>query len=179
MRSVRPTDTDIALADLDAMPDTMQNYRRRKTTNRGRKKSIVHFRGNKEIHMTARGAYIALIEHFTDVSSAPLNDPRVTKGSKRNYFSRNKDNLFLHSPHLLNNPNNWTKLKNGCYAITNLSATENFKNLCRYANACGLKHGKDWDFEPLDPTEETSNARRREQLDQEIFADLDAMEGNV
>jgi hypothetical protein len=113
---------------------------------------------------------------------APLNDPRVTGGRKevRNNLASKKEHLFLQSPHLLYNQSNWRELKNGWYAITNLNATQNFTIHCRYANACGLQHGKDWDFEPFDATEETSDARRREQLNQEmmdkIFADLDAME---
>ena len=45
------------------------------------------------------------------------------------------------------------------YAITNLNATQTFTSLCRYANACGLQHGKDQNFEPLDATDETSEAR--------------------
>jgi hypothetical protein len=106
----------------------------------------------------------------------------VTGGRRdvRNNFATKKENLFLQSSHLLDNQSNWRELKNGWYAITNLNATQNFTILCRDANACGLQHGKDWDFEPFDATEETTDARRREQLNQEmmdnIFADLDAME---
>jgi hypothetical protein len=171
MSNVQPTDFDLAaaLAGLFAMPDTVQNPRRRTSASRGPKTTIVHFRGQKEIHRTARDAYIAQSEHLIALNPDPLNDQRVTKGSARNYFAKNKDDLFLKSPHLLDNRDHWVRLKNGWYAITNLSATENFKILCRFANACGLRFGKDWDFEPLDPTQETSNARRREQINQEMM----------
>jgi 3-dehydroquinate dehydratase len=204
MCSLKPADTDIAtaLANLDAMPDEVScefkdkrpdNYKdeldarfpsrdKAQQNHRGAKTTIVHFRGHKEIHKTAREAYVALMEQFIAKNSAPLTDLRVTGGRKdvRNNIASKKEHLFLQSPHLLDNQSNWRELKNGWYAITNLNATQNFKILCRYANACGLQHGKDWDFEPFDATEETSDARRREQLNQEmmdkVFADLDAME---
>jgi hypothetical protein len=186
MPSPMPTasDTATALDDFDVMPGKPRRDEVRRN-HRGRKTTIVHFRGNATHYPTARAAYIALIDHFIAENSTPLNDPQVTMGSRdRNYFAREKEQLYLRTPSLIETASNFHRLKSGWYAITNLSTTENFKILCRYANACDLQHGidKDWDFEPLDPTDAMSDVRQREKLHQEMqekiahaLDDLDAM----
>jgi hypothetical protein len=113
-----------------------------------------------------------------------LNDPHVTSTDCRNYFAREKEQLYLKTPSLLDARSNFQRLRNGWFAITNLSTPENFNILWRYAKACGLQYGKDkhWDFEPLDPTDAMRVARQREKLEREMqekishaLDDLDAL----
>jgi hypothetical protein len=104
----------------------------------------------------------------------------VIETSARRYIARNKKDLYRRSPHLGEIRSNSRQLENGWWAITSLNTRENVELLCRFGLACGHEFGIDWDFEPLDPTEETSDARVRERINQEMIAralaDLDAIE---
>jgi hypothetical protein len=71
------------------------------------------------------------------------------------------------------NRDNFHRLTNGWYVNLNLNTRENFEILCRFATVSKLKHGLDWDWEVLDPTEPLHDARQRELLAKELQRELD------
>jgi hypothetical protein len=178
MSDYEATDADIAAAldDLVAITDEVTGRQNK----RGPKTTIIHFRGEKQICTTAKAGYVATLNRFIEAKSALVTYTHVIETSARRYIARNKKDLYPRSPHLGGIRSYSRQLENGWWAITNLNTRENVELLCRFGLACGLEFGIDWDFEPLDPTEETSDARVRERINQEMIAralaDLDAIE---
>jgi hypothetical protein len=178
----KPTDADIAtfLADFDATVDETSRPKRAKGNRRGRKTSVTHFRGQKKTYDTAKDGYVWMVNQFIVAHPALVTYAQVTETRDRHYIAASREDLFLRSRHLADISGTWQQLENGRYAITNLSAREMVDLLRSFGDACGLKFGIDWDFEVFDATEETSVARRRVQITQEMIGraldDLDAME---
>lgn len=177
MRNYQPTNADIAVA-LDAL-EVWSNEAKEPRNKRGPKTTIIRFLGTKKICDTAKAAYIAQLENFIAHDQVPLSMPHVTDGRDCNYLARKKEHLFPASPHLLDIRSNWRHLKDGWYANALMSAEEFFGRLRTYADACNLRIGTDWDFEPLDATDAMRDARKRALLNPQTpadaLADLDAM----
>ncbi len=132
-----------------------------------------HFRGKEHQFDSARDAYVWLVERFAEVNPALLSDrrwettgfvavgrQRGPNGPARNYFASSPARLFRQTPELADAPSNYYRLTNVRYANLNLETPENFEILCRFAAVSGLEHGKDWDWNVLDPTEHFSETPR-------------------
>lgn len=159
---------------------------RPRTRRGGSRPTIARFRANEEEFETARAAYIWLVERFAGENPALFTDirwettgyvgvgrRRGPTGAARNYFAKAPAKLFRQTPSLADNPNNFHRLTNGWYLNLNLNTRENFEILCRFSVVSKLRHGDDWDWEVLDPTEQLSDARQRTQLAKELEKEID------
>jgi hypothetical protein len=152
----------------------------------GSRPTIARFRANAQEFETARAAYIWLVERFAAENPALFTDIRWETtgyvgvgrrcgphGAARNYFAKAPTRLFRQTPSLADNPNNFHRLTNGWYLNLNLNTRENFEILCRFSIVSKLRHGDDWDWEVLDPTEQLSDARQRTRLAKELEREID------
>jgi len=87
---------------------------------------------------------------------------------KRMYFAKSKEKLFIETPTLADDQKNYRKLPNGWYANTDINTCENFERLCRLAKLCNLKHPDDWEFMPLNPTEQFLDARSKNEENKKL-----------
>lgn len=117
---------------------------------RGPKYTTVSFRGIKQQFPTSKDAYVWLVEKFMgakpDLLESHWQRQFAAKGRVRNYFSRNKKEMFLAAPELADDENNFTRLGNGWYAILNLSNAEKVRILGKLAVIANLQHKQDWDW---------------------------------
>jgi hypothetical protein len=154
----------------------------------GSRTTVAHFRGIKKHFSTARAGYIWLVEQFAQHNPALFTDVRWDttgyvavglrrgpKGAARNYFARSPQKLFLQTPSLADDSNNFHRIGNGWYVNLNLNTRENFEILSRFAAISKFTHIGDWDWEVLDPTEDLSEARARNARAIEALRELDAM----
>jgi hypothetical protein len=161
-------------------------WQKPRTRRGGTRTTIARFRGREEECDTAKAAYIWLVERFAAVNPQLFTDVRWETtgyvgvgrrrgrdGAARNYFARSPAKLFRRTPSLADRPTNFHRLLNGWYVNLNLNTRENFEILCRFAAVSRLEHGKDWDWEVLDPTEELHDARHRALMARELMAELD------
>jgi hypothetical protein len=152
----------------------------------GSRRTIARFKGEEQKFDTARAAYIWLVEQFavsnpelfTDVrwettGYVAVGRKKGPAGAARNYFARSPIKLFRRTPTLAEDANNFHRLTNGWYVNLNLNTRENFEILCRFAAVSQLKHGLDWDWEVLDPTEPLNDARQRQLLAKDLEKKLD------
>ena len=146
-----------------------------RTRRGGRRPTTARFNEKQHDFDSARDAYVWLVERFaetipevfvnvrfetTGYFGVGLRRSRGT-GASRNYFAKSPGGLFLRTPTLAENQSNYRRLTNGWYVNLNLNTRENFEILCRLSTIAELSHGKDWDWEVLDPTEDLHNARKR------------------
>lgn len=123
--------------------------------NRGRTRSTptrVRFGGEEQLLQSAKEAYVWLIEKFVANGPSILGQVDwstrfVAEGTKRSYFARSSAGLFLASPHLAKDRNNYHELSNGWYAILNLNNEQKFSILCRFAAVVGVEFEKQWYWE--------------------------------
>jgi hypothetical protein len=118
----------------------------------GRKRISASFRGIKKTFRYAKDAYIWLIDNFVSVKPDLLDEDWqkefAAKGRVRNYFSRDRKDLFEASPHLAEDSNNYARIaKRDWYAITNLNNAEKFQILCNLAAVAGLRYELDWTWD--------------------------------
>lgn len=144
-------------------------------TRRGGSRSTIARFGNKEQEFdTARAAYIWLVERFAEANPTLFTDVRWETtgyigigrrkgidGAARNYFAKSAENLFRHSPALVDSPSNFHRLTNGWFVNLNLNTHENFEILCRFSSVSGLKHFHDWDWRALETIGQLEDSRRR------------------
>lgn len=75
------------------------------------------------------------------------------EGRSRRYLARSIPDLFIDSPHLASDSNNYVCLSNDWYLITNLSNREKFEIAARVAAKVDLAYPADWALDSDDPTE--------------------------
>ena len=155
---------------------------------RGATPTISTFRSTEKRFSTAKGAYAWLVDRFAGARPEVFTDIRwettgyVAIGRQRteegrplrNYFARSPEKLFRNSPWLAADQSNFVQLQNGWYANVNLNNREKFDILCRFGWVVGLKGGKDWDWDVLEPSEGLRDRKERIALAETLFAELDA-----
>jgi len=114
----------------------------------------VSFLNAEKKFSTAKDAYIWLIERFITVKPALFTDVNwetefFAKGKKRNYFGRSPERMFRNSPHLARDKNNYRKLPNNWYVNLNLSNSQKFEILCKFAAITKLRYEEDWQWEVI------------------------------
>ncbi len=114
--------------------------------------TLASFRGEERRFPMAKEAYVWLMDCFIRAKPEILEGPDwqkefVAKGRTVNYFDRDLKSLFRDSPHLADDPNNYTILGNGWFADLNLSNAQKFKNLCKFAAIAKFKFKTDWNWE--------------------------------
>ena len=145
----------IAKAELDrrfAESDAVKSRRS------GAKPTISYFLDERQRFPTSKAAYLWLIEKFIatkpDVFDNPSKDTiYLALGTTRNYFSRSLEKMFHGAPHLAKDHNNYVRLSNGWYANVNLSNSEKFDILTKFAVIAGMEYKTQWDWKVDDPTE--------------------------
>lgn len=159
------------------------------STGRGATPTNATFRSTKKQFVTAKEAYVWLVDRFAGVRPDVFADVRwETTGyfaigrhrdeegrSIRNYFARSPEKLFRHSPLLAANQNNYARLQNGWYANVNLNNGEKFDILCRFGWVVGLKGGQDWDWDVSEPSDGLEERKKRIALAEKLFADLESL----
>ncbi len=183
-----PKFTEHALIVKQELDARFPGWERPRTRRGGNRATVARFGDREEEFDTARAAYIWLVERFAQHNPSLFTDVRWEttgyvgvgrrrgpKGAARNYFAKSPQGLFRQTPALADNPNNFHRLTNGWYLNLNLNSRENFEILVRFSAVSKLRHGDDWDWEVLDPTEELSDSRRRAFLVQEMEKELEQL----
>lgn len=124
----------------------------------GSRQTTAMFKGKSEGFDFAKDAYIWLIERFIRTDPTVFTSPdhrliRVAVGRGRYFFARRAKALFPRSPHLADTQSNFHLLTNGWFANANLDNNQKFTILIRFGDTIGLMQGRDWGFQPDDPTE--------------------------
>lgn len=114
----------------------------------------VTFRNTEKKFPTAKDAYIWLIERFITVKPELFENINwetefFAKGKKRNYFGHSPEKMFRNSPHLAKDKNNYEKLPNDWYVNLNLSNSQKYEILCKFAAITKLKYMVDWQWEVI------------------------------
>ena len=183
-----PKYADYAQAARQELDARFPGWDKPRTRRGGSRTTTARFREKREEFETARAAFIWLVERFAAKNPTLFTDVRWEttgyvgvgrrrgpQGAARNYFARQPSKLFRQTPALAENPNNFHQLTNGWYLNLNLNTRENFEILCRFAAVSKLKHGDEWDWEVLDPTEQLSDARHRALLADELQREIDEL----
>ena len=157
--------------------------------NRGATETMATFGPDARRFATAKEAYIWLVERFIGVKPEVFTDiRRETTGyvalgrrkkegkSIRNYFARSPQALFRNTPRLAEDHNNSVQLQNGWFANTNLNNREKFEALVRFGWLVGLRCGKDWDWEVLDPSDALRESKQRMAIADELFIELQGLD---
>ena len=136
---------------------------------------------------TAKEAFVWLVERFAEANPGMFFDIRwettgyvavgkrrgTSGGAARNYFAQQPRSLFLASPHLAEDPNNFNRLNNGWYVNTNLSNAEKFGLLCRFAGVSQLAYERDWEWEVTDPSDALLERKAQVALAKKIWDEFE------
>lgn len=119
----------------------------------GPQKTFVKYKNERFEAKTSKEAYIWLIAQFYEDFPNVLDDGGwqnhfVADGRYANLFARDLETLFRRSPHLSDDPNNFTIIGRGWYVNLNLSNKQKLSSVSRYAAIAGLKYGVDYQWEP-------------------------------
>lgn len=129
-----------------------------KSRRSGAKPTTSSFLNDRQRFPTSKAAYLWLIEKFMAVKPDIFDHPSkntifIALGTRRNYFGRSLDKMFHGTPHLAKDHNNYARLSNGWYANVNLSNSEKFDILSRFAAIAAMEYETQWGWNVDDPTE--------------------------
>lgn len=145
-----------------ALDERFPGWDRVKRKASGATPTLASFRDKQESFPTAKEAYVWLMGCFIQGKPEILENEDwqlefFAKGRAVNYFAQDLKSLFHHSPHLADDPNNYTRLGKGWFADLNLSNAQKFQILCRFAALAEYRFEKDWNWQVQDGKEKHSN----------------------
>jgi hypothetical protein len=116
------------------------------------KQTKVRFRGKENRFKESKDAYVWLLNEFINAEPNSWATAREqVRGRGRLYFAKSAAKLFINSPHLVNQANNYQQLLDGWMANVNLDDRLKAKILTDVASISGLSVGKDWTWEQERP----------------------------
>ena len=117
----------------------------------GKTPTTVTFLGKQRDFLTAKEAYLWLIERFVERYPRPLTEIGwethfIAIGPRSVFFARSLAKLFASAPHLADDPNKYHRLGNGWFVKLVLSNKQKLEILLKFASLASLQFGKDWDW---------------------------------
>lgn len=128
-----------------------ERYPPKKPRTGGATPTLASFREEEKWFPTAKEAYVWLIGRFIEdkpdiLESEEWKTDFVAKGRAVNYFAQDLKSLFLHSPHLADDPNMYSRLGRGWFVDLNLSNDQKFDILTRFSAVAEYKFREDWNW---------------------------------